>query len=284
MVNVRRKQTKAETLYSHPLIKGTTRNLRWAIEGLAPKLAELIKTPGGLRKRGKTASYAPCDMYDYSVFNGATTILGTLDRLRYARHMLVNFPRGVRYQRAGITQDIWLEYHYSFFVVSLSSVSDLALLLTNSTYRLGMRPRDCVPNVIKENDWVRSTTVRKAIDRVENTVKAYRELKNKHVHHGEVPDLADLTDSNNYDLLKIITSLKEEGDSPVPSEILKTGYALEVSEIVTKLDSEIEKVTAAVKEFFDALLPIYQRTEGFLHQNPDKDCGRLRAGKSLPER
>lgn len=280
---MRRKQSGTETIDGHQLVQSTIANLRWVTEGLAPKLAGLMRTPGGLRKRGKTASYAPCDLYDYSVFNGTARILGTLERLRFARHMIMNFPQQVRYGRMGITHDVWLEYHYSFFVISLSSLSDLALLLTNSTYRLGLRPRDCAANVIKENDWVRPTAVRRALDRLESCIRTYRELKNRQVHRGEVPDLADFTDSDSYDLLKILTLVGQHGDLSFPTNLLRAGYALEVSEMGSKLEAEIEKATAAVKELFDALLPTYHRTEQALHQNPDKNCGRMRAARAISE-
>ena len=258
-------------------------NLSWMFETAAPKLERLAETPGGLRKKGKVASNPPCDSYDHLVFDGTARLLGVLRRLEHANRMIASFPQRARYERAGISRDIWLEYHYSFFVTSLSSLPDLALLLTNSVLRLGIDPRDCTSNLLKRNAWVKGrASILAALNGIEGTVKTYRELRNLNLHRGEEPDLADFIDSDRYDLLKLIAVANRQDTFSVSSHLLTAGYRVEVSEINSKMTAEIEAAAAAASQLFDALLPIYQATERSLHARPDKGCRRLQGRGANP--
>lgn len=282
VVKMRRKRSATDSTYGHVLVQSTIDNITWAAKEAGSQLKKDTRPEGSLRQKRKPL-FATCDQYDFDVFIGIGRILEMLERLSFSRHMMRSFPQRSQYEKAGISHAAWLEYHYSFFVISLSSLSDLALQLTNSAFRLGLRPRDCTANVIKENNWVRPTAVRKALDRLEDAVKVYRQLKNKQVHHGEAPDLADFIHSDLYHRLKAISFLHMQGKTVVPEAMLKAAYRMELQGILSKLDGEIKAATAAIEEFFDALLPIYQGTEKALHQNPDKNCGRMRAAKAISE-
>lgn len=265
----------SETLGQHPLIRAVIDNLGWVFEDVGPRMAELISAPGGLRMRGKVTAYPACDLYDRRIFDDIAKIVGTLDRLRHAARLAEARPQSA-WRRWGVTHDVWLEYHYSFFVICASSLSDLALMLVSHAFRLGLPVRECTPRTVKDNEWVRHTSVSRALDDLERTLKEFRELKNRQFHQGETPDFADLTDSDVYDLLKLVTLAGPHKFGRAMSRLVSEGFAVESMRARLTLEAKGEKATSAVRTLFDTILPVYKKTEGDLHRNPPEGCRRRR--------
>jgi hypothetical protein len=267
--------SNAASIRSHPLAKAVIDNLRWINKGAAPRLAEMITKPGGLRKRGKVASHPPCDIYDRLALQGIGRILTLLDRLGNAQEMVLRFPQRTAWERVGITRDVWIEYHYSYFLISLCSLPDLSSPLVNNIFRLGLLPKHCKLWVIKENGWIRGTAVQKALSAIEKNTGSDQVLRNLHIHEGETPDPADLTDSDLYDLLKITAFAKLHGDLDFSAKLLTAGFRAEAHAISDELYSRIGEGTKAIGHLFDALPPVYLATEQQLHAGPSKGCRRL---------
>jgi hypothetical protein len=155
--------SEEKSLESHSLIQNLMTNLRPVIEAAGKELVKLAEKTGEVRKKSVTPLPEPY-FYHYEVFYYATSLLNAISRLKDIQTYLIRFPQPRTYEKHGITQDKWIEHHYANYVVTVVNLYDIALILTNVVFRLGIPPRQCRDNVVKENEWVKKTQVKPALD------------------------------------------------------------------------------------------------------------------------
>ncbi len=97
------------------------------------------------------------------------------------------------------------------------------------------------------------------------------------MHEGIVPDLANLTGSSLYDILKFASLADRGGQAIIPPQLLGSAYRLEAKDIDSKLSKVFVRVEAAVIRLFDRLLPIYDDFQRALHAEPSVNCARVLA-------
>lgn len=245
-------QSDKKELYSHPLAKKVVDNHSLLIL----KREDEIKR-GKVRKELKSVSGN--EWYHYDVFGHFVAITSGVDRLEQCQNFIRTFPRPRNYEKKGINQHTWIEYHYSYYVINLVSLFDIALRLTNSVFRLGNRERDCKPELIKMNSWVEQTPVKQALENLEQLIKPHKNARNLHVHRGKVPDIASVMKSDDLDLLKHLSFIQMRGFSVpfIDREIIDLAYKGHVKKICKKLQEERDNVHDVTWRLFDTLLPIY---------------------------
>jgi hypothetical protein len=201
----------------------------------------------------------PGEYYHVAVFSKAAAIIGAVERLENSLHYIHTFPRPRAYERKGIHQYAWLQYHYSYFVVTYHGLLDMALILTNSVFQLGIQEKDCRPDIIKSNAWIRNTPVETAIRALEKATSAYGNQRNLFVHRGEMPDVKSIAESDVLDMLELFSTANQQTEPPVPHELLDNAFKNESNRIIAKLSSDVIRARKAIEQLFDTLLPIYER-------------------------
>lgn len=241
---------------SHPFTEKVMDNLRPLLEASSRKLKDLADK-GEVRSKEKN-ELLEYEWYDLDVFTHLSAIVSGIERLKYSQNYIRTFPRPRSYEKEGINQHTWIEYHYSYYVITLVSLSDIALILTNSVFRLGNRERDCKADFIKKNTWVKDTPVKQALEDLDQLIKPHREGRNLHVHRGQVQDIASLMESKELDMLKLFSFVQMHAEPIIDREIINWAYRGQVKKISGRLQEEREKIQDATWKLFDALLPVYQ--------------------------
>jgi len=241
-----------------------TANLQPLLEVAGSKLKELWKQ-GKWRNKG-SSKFWEHEWYDYDVFRKLYAVTSAIERLEQSQVFIRTFPKPRGYEKLRINQYTWIEYHYSNYIITLVGLFDIALILTNSVFRLGNRERDCKADLITLNSWVAKTPVQEALKILDGLIKPHREGRNLHIHRGELPDIATAMEEDDMDLLKAISAVQMFGKPLIDRKFLDSGYKEHVGKICETLKEGRNKIDAAVWKFFDSLLPIYEEKSSALHQ------------------
>jgi hypothetical protein len=252
-----------DTLASHPLIKLALENLRPLLEEAGEGLLELAQQ-GEVRSEGD-ATVLEYEFYDDDVFRNAGAAVDALERLEQSQRLIEAASKST-WDGAGFDRHTWIEYHYSYYVVTLVSLADIALVLTNSVFRLGNRERDCKPDLIARNWWVAQTPAKAALEDLATLIRPYREGRNLHVHRGRLQGIAKVMGSKLLDQLKLFSFVERVGKPVVASAVLEKGYSIEMPRISGRLEQERADVTARIVTVFDALYPVYKQKSEELHK------------------
>ena len=250
----------SDSLASHPFPKLAMDNLKPLLEAASRELKEKKK----LRNEEPAALY-PHQWYDNDVFQSTAPLLQAFDNLELSCKFIRVFPSRQAFEKKRISQHAWIEYHYSHYVITLVSVFDICLVLTNSVFRLGNRDRDCKSDIIMKNDWVAQTPVVKALKKIYKEIRPHKENRNLHVHQGRIPKIARVMKSDTLDQLDMFSLVKMLGQPVVDGWLLKRAYAGQTKEICSRLDAETKTIKEAVWSFFDALQPTYIKHSTALH-------------------
>jgi hypothetical protein len=252
-----------DSLAAHPLMK-------LALENLAPLLEEAkvglsaLAEKGEVRREGN-ATVCEYEFYDDDVFRNAGAAVEALDRLEQSQR-LIEASSKASWEGAGMDRHTWIEYHYSYYVVTFVSLGDIALVLTNSVFRLGNRERDCKPDLITRNWWVAQTPAKSALEDLAKLIQPSKEGRNLHVHRGKPQPIAEVMGSKLLDQLKLFSFVERVGRPVVPSATLEKGYSVEIPKISGRLDRERAEVKVRLEAVFDALFPVYKEKSGELHE------------------
>ncbi len=250
-------------LAAHPLLGKVQSNLRPLLDRASQELV-------GLAQKGKIRSEENArlweyEFYDYDVFFRASAAISAVERLKQSEQFIRTFPRPRSYEKQRINQHIWIEYHYSFYVITLVSLFDIALILTNSVFRLGNREQDCKEHLIKNNAWVVRTSVKGALENLKKQIEPHKAGRNLHVHRGEVQSIAAEMKSEDLDRLALINSAQMLGGTTIHKEIIDFAYKGHVKKICNRLAEERGQIGAAILRLFDCLLPVYIENSNALH-------------------
>jgi hypothetical protein len=252
-----------DSLASHPLIKLAMENLRPLLEEAKGGLLGLAEQ-GEVRSEGD-ATLLEYEFYDDDVFRNAFALVDAFERMEQSQRLLETAGK-VSWDGAGLDRHTWIEYHYSYYVVTLVSLADIALILTNSVFRLGNRERDCRPDLIIRNWWVAGTSAKESLENLTKVIRPYKEGRNRHVHQGRPQAIAEVMGSKLLDQLKLFSFVDRAGKPVVASAILEKGYALEIPKISGRLDLESAEIKGRIVTVLDALFPVYKLKSEELHE------------------
>lgn len=174
--------------------------------------------------------------------------------LEQARVYLSSYRTNKRYKEAGIGRSHYINYHYFNYAITAVRIMDVALILTNNTFRLGNPDKLCRIENIAENSWVRSTGVAKLLKKLNSIVEPWREPRNLFVHRGQTLDTKLLYLLEAYDLL----SERGESISGISPTDTKSWYQLEVSRISKEFEQTEKPLFNATNDLLSGLLPIYR--------------------------
>jgi len=158
------------------------------------------------------------------------------------------------YREAEIVQGNYINYHYVKYAITVVTIMDVSLILTNDTFRLGNPERLCHPDNIIRNSWVISSNVDKALNKLSRIVEPWREPRNLFIHRGWDIYRELLTALEAYELTR------EKGmlNIMVSSRRVKSLYKSELSKIFKEFDQVETPLFDAVIELLSRLLPIYK--------------------------
>jgi hypothetical protein len=249
-------KTGAEKLAAHPLTKTVLDNLRPLLD-TASRGLEASAQQGKIRSTDdhKLWEY---EWYDHAVFSYVSAMISAIENLERSQHFIRSFPQPRSYEKKGVRQHDWIEYHYSHYLITLVSVFDIALTLANTIFRLGNRERDCKKDLITKNSWVSRTPVASALDELDPLIKPYREGRNLHVHRGRVPKISSAMNSEYLDKLDLFSFVQICGKPVVDRSILQLAYKGQVKQICARLRKETDSIRDNVWQLFDKLAPIYE--------------------------
>lgn len=241
----------SDSLWKHALLNLPANKLKPVIDESIQILRELAKE-GKFRSEVKRPIPEPFS-YEYEVFTLAITLVEVLERLGEVCEFLQEFPCPEKYEKRRITQDKWIEYHYANYISNVVGLYDLALILTNSVFRLGIPDRECRDSTILRNRWITGTSVNVALDALNSRARSYREPRNLHLHRGQLPVLGQI------DELKMFSFCQRAGRPLEDPKLINLAYASVVEGIVKELRQEIGHIQSEIMSLFDALLRIYER-------------------------
>lgn len=171
---------------------------------------------------------------------------------RYLKQALFLFSHYLREESGrtrSLTHQDWLHYHYSMFVTGFVSTYDIALLLTNSVFQLGIPEERCRADSVRENTHVKNTSVYEVLRSLEKVVNRHTQSRHSYVHSGIQPELNEVVSLNFLHL----QSRSYQGKSAlaiVPSRLLN--HIVKRPGLVLAI---LEKVCCAL---LDAFVPIYE--------------------------
>jgi len=221
-----------------------------------PYMLELIK--------GEPYSPSELEKYSFSVMGWIHRIRNCFKSLEHTRVYMRRFRSNKWYREAGIVRGNYINYHYVKYAITVVTIMDVCLILTNDTFRLGNPERFCSLDNIMRNSWVISSKVDKALNKLSRIVEPWREPRNLFIHRGWEMYREMLTALEGYEL-----SL-EKGilDKEVPLRRVKALYESELSDIFQEFDQVEKPLSDAVIELLSKLLPIYKSWRKKLQMSP----------------
>ena len=202
---------------------------------------------------GKPYSPSELERYSFAVMGWIHRIGNCFKALEHTRVYMQHFSSNKWYKEAGIVQGNYINYHYIKYAITVVTIVDVCLILTNDTFRLGNPERLCYPENITKNSWVTSSKVDKSLNKLQKIVEPWREPRNLFVHRGWEMYREVLTALEGYELTR------EKGmiDEIVTSHRVKSLYKSELSEIFKDFDQVEPPLFDAVIELLSKLLPVY---------------------------
>jgi hypothetical protein len=210
-------------------------------------------------------SYKPSELekYSFSIMGWIHRLSNCFKSLEHTRVYMSHFRSNKWYREAEIVQSNYINYHYVKYVITVVTIMDVSLILTNEVFRLGNPERLCnLDNIIK-NSWVISSNIDKVLNKLTKMVEPWREPRNLFIHRGWEIYREVLTALEGLELMQ------EKGmlDTNVPSHRIKFLYKSELSKIYKEFDKVEPPLFDAVIELLSRLLPIYKSWREKL-QNP----------------
>jgi len=194
------------------------------------------------------------EQYSVSVFLSATRIISCFETLEHARVYLENFRTNKRYEEAGIGRSHYINYHYFNYAITVVKIIDVALILTNKTFRLGNPERLCRLENIIENSWVCSTSIDKLLKKLNSIVNGWREPRHLFVHRGKTLNGESMHMLETFELL-----IREDPSITFVSQSdVRHLYKSEISRITKEFERTEPLLFNAISELLSQLLPIYR--------------------------
>ncbi len=209
-------------------------------------------------------SFTPEMVYHFNVNQYFIGLISTVERIEYVPIFLRRFPHSKFFNENNISLHKWVTYHYINFLIMSVSLYDISLLLTNEIFRLGFKPKSCNEDNIAKNKYVEKTSVKISLDKLDEAIDEYRDLRNLFVHRGRTPTLGPLDKFEFYSFLQ--KSEKELGiDNTMPDIsnplsnpiILRDLYKNDRRKLVIQIEQKTNNFIDLLLELFSSQKPIY---------------------------
>ena len=250
-----RPKPNSHKLAAHPLTKKVLDNLRPLLEAEASG-----KDAGSVQLSGHV-------WYADNVFTHTFAMQSAIENLERSQHFILSFPQPRQNVKRGVRRHDWIEYHYSHYLITLVSLLDISLRLTNVVFCLGNRERDCKFDLITKNSWVARTPVAGVLGEINKCIYPHKEGRNNFVHCGQKPKIASVMKSEYLKNLDRFSFIEMCGKPVVDRKTLELAYKGQVKKISAKLQDETNFVFDAVWEFYNKLEPIYENHVATLRAN-----------------
>ncbi len=247
-----------KNIENHPFMLMNFEDIKPLTKDMANKILKRVNNTGEIRS-DSPIELAPKEFYCTSVFERSLNLINSLERIAFTIDFLKRFPSPKTYEKQGINRFDWLEYHYSYFVITYVSLYEISLILVNSVYRLGIADRFCNNSTIRKNSWVKDTDVDNILKELDNIIQPYRHPRNLHVHRGELPDIKEKADYDFWDIIQLLEFSNQISEPIVERKILQDAYASQTFFLTRNLTKEIENVQDIVSKLLTSLLPIYKK-------------------------
>lgn len=242
-----------ESLASHLLMQDLLENIKPAID----KIFEASKKSGSSAKffnKDIQVEFTEKEEYHNNVFKSSMNIYNSLGRISAISVFISTFPSPKRYSKNGIYKKDWVTYHYANFVMAKVSLYDMALLLVNQVFDLGLKPQTCNKETVRENRWIKnSKDIAYSIDALENATTASRYPRNLYLHRGISPNLKYIDILDIYDFT---SSYSDHGISPADLEDL---FKMAFQEVAEEIKEDLDKLEPIIIRLFDAVLLEYNK-------------------------
>lgn len=236
----------------HDLIKTTLNDLRPAFKEHPESFKINRNQQSGTGIRNSKPLPRPYSYY-HAVFYYASNITSTLERLDETLFYIQKIPHQAAFIKKGITEDKWIEYHYCSHAITMTAIYDIALILTGTVFRLGLDPKHCNDNTIRDNAHIYHTPVRPAIKDLQKTIDPHRSTRNHYVHRGEIPFIEPI------DHLKVFSIADRLGTPAIDKKTLRKYYIEAAGDIVKEIKDSNSKIQGATLKLLDTLLPFYRK-------------------------
>lgn len=246
MKRLARPKPNSHKIAGHPLAKKVLEDLRPLLESEASK------------SNATAVELSGCVWYADTIFTHTSAMQSAIENLERSQYFISSFPQPRRNAKQGVRQHDWIEYHCSHYLITLVSLLDISLILTNAVFCLGNRERDCRFDLITENSWVARTPVASALGDIRKLVQPHKKGRNELVHWGQAPKIASVMKSDYLKNLDRFSFIELCGKPVVDRKTLELAYKGQVKKISAKLKDETNSIFDAVWKFFNKLEPIYE--------------------------
>ncbi len=230
-----------------------------------PEIQEVVKQKGSqaLLKPDSGHKLSPKQQYEYNSYYWCKTLVDVFNRLESIRTMTGRSLYKKKNEEKSILLQEWIMYNYEHYAIVYQSILDLASLLTNEVFVLGIPYKKCSYSTICDNTRIAGTGVGAILKKLNNTVRKHHKGKNLLVHRGEriklplEPRTLDAIDVTN---MAIKTGI-EVGD--LRESVTEFLAIYSRGELITIMEKECREIESQVEELFDKLLPYYRRMRSF---------------------
>ena len=258
----------------HPLVCRLCAEMRPRLESVTPKDL-LVKSAKDRHARAPKLTEE--QNYNRYVLWYAWNLVESLRRLSTAKQYMGDFPKPKAYLKQGIAQYDWIQYHYHMYIVSIFSLYDIALKLTNAVFRLGLPEREAKKNTVEENSWVKSTGTAELLKLLRQAIAQHTKERHSFIHEGDLVKLDEIDEDNLYELYLLelcCIALREniEITPAISADMLKNLSKPSVNVLLNKLSTEIASLETQIARLFDRLLPVYEFWASYL-KRPKQNRG-----------
>lgn len=238
---------------SHQFIKELLNDLQPTMKRRYGEIKDSGRSLSGLRRPEVLSPLSEFEQYSVSVFLCGMRIVSCFETLKHIGVYLSYFSINKRYREAGIGRNHYINYHYHNYAINVVRIIDVALILTNETFRLGNPEKLCRLEIISKNSWVRSAGIDRLLDKLDSHVKPWREPRNLFIHRGKT------LNRESMHMLEAFEFLIRQDPSITfisPSDVRRL-YKSEVMRISKEFEKTEPRLFNVTSELLSKLLPIY---------------------------
>lgn len=203
--------------------------------------------------------------YHHYVLWYVHNLVSAFERLENVTKYIGDFPKPKSFLKQKITQYDWIQYHYHVYIISIVSLYDIALKLTNAVFRLGLNEREAKVTTVEENLWVISAGVSKSLQSLRTMTARYSKARHLFIHEGDLVKLDEL------DEVEIFCMAYKRGITvPYSVNVFKTESKPIVDDLLNQMSKEINTLESKVIHLLDELLPIYNFWSSYLKAKTQK--------------
>ncbi|WP_129633703.1 Cthe_2314 family HEPN domain-containing protein [Candidatus Oscillochloris fontis] len=196
--------------------------------------------------------------YNNEVFQYISNLTHAVERIEMTPIFFRRYPKSKTYEQNNISLHRWIQYHYASFLITITSIYDTALLLTNAVFLLGIEPKFCSHKKIIKHERIKETPVKPALEHLDALIEVYREPRHLYAHRSVLPTL-DLLDD--LESMRFASKTQEEFNTDMPASthpiIVEELYQIERRRLTQTIKAGAIKITEGTKVFFSALHPFY---------------------------